>query len=168
MRELYILLLPYLSAISGVTCVQPFQNAKTPEPPYATVDIQSTQATGYITTGRDDSESTETKQRTFSFTVDVNIYGRANKRMEAMDIAQTLLDGLEDHRRRTIALGDVMAFQDVISSPQDITGLIANQNQPRVNLAMRWHTARSITYDIDIVDTIEINDAAPFYTALTP
>ena len=73
MRELYILLIPYLSAISGVTCVQPFQNAKTPEPPYATVDIQSTQATGYITTGRDDSENTETKQRGFTFTVDINI-----------------------------------------------------------------------------------------------
>lgn len=156
MNDLYTALLPYLASLMGVTCVQPMQNVKTPALPYATVEIRSMVPTGSFFTGRDDSENTESLQRTYSFTVDVNVYGRNNKRGEDMDILHALQDGLEDHTRRRLALGHIMAFQEIIQPPADISGLIGDQYQPRANIAMRWHTSRAVTYDIDMIDTAEI------------
>lgn len=161
MSELYTLLIPYFVAISGVTCVQPMQNVKTPTLPYVTIDIQSTQQTGGFVEGRDLNDGTETTQRNFTFTLDVNVYGRNNKKGEAMDIAQRIVDGMEDHTRRMIAMGDTLVFQDMLSAPQDISALIADQYQPRANIAMRWHTARRATYDIDFIESVEIT---PTYT----
>jgi hypothetical protein len=162
MNELYTLLIPYFVALSGVTCIQPMQNVKIPALPYVTLDIQSTQQTGGFVEGRDDSASTETTQRNFTFTLDVNVYGRNNRKGEAMDIAQRILDGMEDHNRRLLAMGDVLAYQDMLSAPNDITGLIADQYQPRVNMAMRWHTARRATYSLNMIDHVEVTPQAPF------
>lgn len=161
MSELYSLLIPYFVALSGVTCVQPMQNKHIPALPYVTLDIQSTQQTGGFVEGRDASDGTETTQRNFTFTLDVNVYGRNNKKGEAMDIAQRILDGMEDHNRRLLAMGDVLVYQDILSAPSDITGLIADQYQPRVNMAQRWHTARRATYNIDFIESVELT---PTYT----
>lgn len=159
MNELYTLLIPYFVALSGVTCVQPMQNVKTPTLPYVTLDIQSTQQTGGFVEGRDATDGTETTQRNFTFTLDVNVYGRNNRKGEAMDIAQRILDGMEDHNRRLLAMGDVLVYQDMLSAPNDITGLIADQYQPRVNMAQRWHTARRPTYNITFIESVEVTPA---------
>ena len=156
MNELYALLIPYFVALSGVTCVQPMQNVKTPALPYVTIDIQSTQQTGGFVQGRDASDGTETTQRNFTFTLDVNIYGRNNHKGEAMTIAQLIVDGMENHNRRLLAMGDTLVYQDMLSAPADISGLIADQYQPRVNMAQRWHTARRATYGINFIESVEV------------
>ena len=162
MRDLYLLLVPYFAALGEVPCIQPMQNVKTPTLPYVTLDIQSTQQTGGFVEGRDDSASTETTQRNFTFTLDVNVYGRNNRKGEAMDIAQRILDGMEDHNRRLLAMGDLLSYQDMLIPPADISGLIADQYQPRVNMAMRWHTARRATYSLNMIDHVEVTPQSPF------
>jgi hypothetical protein len=157
MNDVYAVLIPYFASLSGVTCIRPQQNVPAPQAPYCTVDIQSIQPQGAFRESVAD-DGTVTMQRNFNFTVDLNVYGKENSPNEAETIAHNILDGLEDHARRVLAMNGNVAFQQVLSPVTDVTALIGKQYQPRYNIAMRWNTSKRFTFNNGVIDVVEIED----------
>lgn len=155
MNELYALLVPYFSELSGIKCIRPQQNAPAPLPPYLTLDIRSIVPQGTFRE-KVEEEGVITAQRTFGFTVDLNIYGTNDKPNEAESICTLILNGLEDVGRRILAMGGKIAYQKVLSPPTDVTALIGKQFQPRYNMALLWNTSNRFKYNVGLVENVVI------------
>ena len=155
MNEIYTVLVPYFATLSGVTCIRPQQNVPAPLAPYCTVDIQSVQPVGAFRQSVA-LNGTVQMQRNFNFTVDLNVYGKESDPSEAETIAHNILNGLENHAQRVIATNGNVAFQQILSPVTDITALIGKQYQPRFNIAMRWNTSKTFTFNNGIIDVVEI------------
>lgn len=155
MNELYALLVPYFASLAGVACIRPQQNAPAPLPPYLTLDIRSIVQQGTFREGVSEA-GVITAQRSFAFTVDLNIYGENNKPNDAENICTLILNGLEDVGRRILEMGGEIAYQKVLSPPTDVTALIGKQFQPRYNMALLWNTSKRFNYNVSLIEDVVI------------
>lgn len=155
MNELYTLLIGYFTTLAGVTTIRANQNAPAPNAPYLTLNIQSIQPTGSYRTAID-TDGTQDVTRTYAFTLDVNFYGKKNGQVELEALVDAVLDGLEDHTARLLALEGKIALQEVIQPPTDVSALFGEQWQPRYNIAMRMHTSRAVEYVNSVIENVDV------------
>ena len=162
MGDVYADVINWLRAIvpQGVVVTVANNNFQAPPRPYLTLRITPTGQYGDDRTGVD-NDGREQYTRFISFTAALQIYGRPGatptSAPESESIAQTILDNAGNLQLRDQYLGATIAFNQVLSGPQSVDGVIGTQWEPRTIMDLGMSATRDTIFQVGVIETLEIS-----------
>lgn len=151
-----------LPDLANGTIIQSDQNFAAPLSPYATFRIDgfskiAKERSSALTYDADANTAKKEVCQWQEFTLTINIIGDYNNRNQPQFLMQELIQRLDHVEPRVDALAPDVTYLRIIQDAIDVSAIVKEQFEPRMQIALRMAIATQSSYDAAWFDTMNIN-----------